>query len=235
MKTINRQNPLFHNNNPKNNSNSNFIFEYLFNLSQISIKAEKSELRSDFLIKKNYSNQKSCRIFYKSNDNLLNQILQSYTTELVNHWEALYGFKIKTLVAKYIKSNDFPETYYIGTKQLFIMKKEPFEKISENGFLPTEEMQNFKNSKDLLLKTLMCQNNILEEIKPNGSIQVLSKKLMGKLAIEICHGDFCKYEFLRPAKEMLKPKKKFEYVEQNKIDHNQRVYGSEFGVLLDFI
>ena len=107
----------------------------------------------------------------------------------------------------------------------------PFRNSQVNGcYLKTSEIQSLYLARAKFLKVLGNHSKSLEKLKPAGTVQILSKKLLNNLALEECSGDFCKYEFLAPEKEMLKPKI-LEYLGQNIMNHNQKVLGSEFGVI----
>jgi len=204
------------------------ILDYLYNVSQITSKNINCH---EFAQQKNYMNKFSCRFYFKSFDNQLNQNIQKMTSELIRYWENLYGFTIQSLTAKYIHDQCNQNKYFVGTKRLIILRKSPFDKMLEedNCYLKTNYIQDHHLMRLMFLKSLGSPSKSLEKLRPKGTIQVLSKKLLSKMALEECSGDFCKYEFLAPEKDMLKPQN-LEYQGQNTINHNQRVLGSEFGV-----
>lgn len=203
--------------------------DFLYNVAQISTK---NLAYREFIQNKNYFNKSSCRFYFKSFDNDLNQTLQKLTNDLINYWESLYGFTVQSLTTKFLHDQLNKNNYYIGTKRFVILRKNPFDTFVEENccYLKTSEIQSLYLARAKFLKVLGNHSKSLEKLKPAGTVQILSKKLLNNLALEECSGDFCKYEFLAPEKEMLKPKI-LEYQGQNIINHNQKVLGSEFGVI----
>ena len=203
--------------------------EFLYNLAQNSTKDQSN---FEYRQKKHYSNQKTCRFFFQSMDNIINKTLSKMTSELVSFWEHVYGFTIQSLLVKFLHDPINQDCQFLGGKRLIIMRKQTFEHIIDNNvlFVKSEDIQDLQISREILIKCLENSTKSLEKIRPKGTIQVLSRKLLSKMALEECHGDFCKYEFLVPEKDILKPHRP-EYQGQNTMNHNQRVLGSEFGVL----
>ena len=207
-------------------------FDFLFNLTQLT-KNERN--LNDFRLQKRYSNSQTYKFFFKSLDNQFNQILQKLTTDLVSYLEHVYGFTIKSVITKFLHDSINHHYYFIGIKRLIIIRKHPFNEIlnPETSFIHTDELINFQTNRESLFNTIEKSSVVLERLKPKGTVQVLSKTLLSKMALEVCNGDFCKYDFLSPEKDMLKPQR-LEYQGQNTIDHNKRVLGSEFGVHIIF-